>query len=211
MKRTRQKGRFTAARRGKMPNFRLIRRRKAVGDVSILQVIGLLLALSVLVFIILPLGGRLLGLTGGKAEAASLVRGLDNLMLKVEQLKEGGGVPHSLTVDDGFFLVSFNQGENTNWKAKRSVECGTAACLCACIDDKCEKISESKKGRDCRPLFGYNAVIAQDGIKGNEGKPQKEENKYLGTSQGFYFYAEGEKTFSLMVTKKSNNLNLGKN
>ena len=182
--------------------------RKAVGATSLLTGIGYVLGVTILLFVILPLGGRYLGLTvGGTAHAAtSIDGGFARLIEKAEELGPGEAVPETLTVDKDFYLVSFNQGEQKNGEAISPPECFAASCLCVCVDDKCEKIDpEKNKGRDCRPFFQYKAIIAHENLKnqGNSGGIQT--NNYVNLdgrseSKGYYFYVRGEKTLSLELT-----------
>lgn len=197
--------------------------RKAMTATSLLVLIGYVLAVMILLFVILPIGGEFFGLTiGGTAEAANSIDASFNRLMKqiaaLELEPEGTQRTEGITVDKDFYLVSFNKGETKNGKASKPPECSGAACLCVCINDDCTKIDvNNNRGRDCRklPNYNYNAIIAQQGIDGNSGTQQvKKENTYLDGSSGFYFYVKGFKTLLITLQKKTinsvTNLYIGK-
>lgn len=193
-----------------MPRHRIVRNRKGSSDVTILSGGRFLMAAALVILVIFPFfGKRLFGFIGGTGENAySIDKGFADLITKVKGIQDGGSVavPHPFTVDDGFYLVSFNYAENTNGKATKPPDCNGIACFCVCTDEKCAKIDATKnRGRDCRPLPGYIAIIAQNGIKGNDG--QKQANNYIDGNTGYYFYVKGEKTVA--VNLKRENLESG--
>lgn len=197
--------------------------RRGVGPSSLLTAIGYVLGV-ILLFLILQIGGGYLGLTiGGTAEAATAIdKGFADLIKKAEELvADKPAVDAGLTVDKDFFLISFNKGEPKNGKAVSPPECNGVSCFCVCIDDKCEDIDvQRSRGRDCRPVYQYNAIIAEGGanFKCNDGSKcnlggKHPSYKYVdesgGKSDGYYFYIKGEKTFSVKLRKSSSNLYLG--
>ncbi len=199
--------------------------RKAVGATSIFTAIGYVLGVFILLTI-LQIGGRFVGLTlVGTAEAAtSIDRGFADLVTKAESLeKPEESVDHALTVDKGFYLVSFNKGEararekgdSGEGRAIKPPECSGATCFCICIDETCTKIeAEKNRGRDCRPLYQYNAIIAQKDIKGNYGgKQANPDNKYHDNTEGYYLFVRGDRddnTVSVKLLNKNSNLYIGK-
>ena len=169
---------------------------------SMLALIGYVLGALILLFLILPVGGRFLGIGASKANAAALTdSSFSRLIRQLDTVGAGTPVKEDLTIGKGDYLVSFNKGETRNGKAIKPPECGAPACLCICINDDCTKIDvNSNRGRDCRPLFKYDAIVVQDGIGGNSGA--KQSNNYLDGSPGFYLYVKGFKTFSVMLQEK---------
>lgn len=224
--------RFIVARDRKMSNRNNHRRgnasrgKKAVGATSLLTAIGYVLGVAILLFVILPIGGRFFGLTlGGTAEAAtSIDRGFADLVAKAESLeKPGDSVEHALTVDNGFYLVSFNKGETRTrekgdkgeGRAIKPPECSGATCFCVCIDETCTRIeAEKNMGRDCRPFYQYNAIIAQEDIKGNYGgKQANPSNKFNDNTEGYYLFVRGDRddnTVSVKLLNENNNIYIGK-
>lgn len=173
----------------KMSNKKIFWNRKAMAPTSILSAFGVVAAVFLLLFVILPVVGGWLGLTvGGTAQAAnSIDGGFARLIRQIETLEEGKEAPVALTVDEDFWLVSFNKGEAKVGNAISSPECGGRTCVCVCIDDTCGKIDiDRNRGRDCRALFDYDAIKV-NGVAGNSG--------------GDHFYVKGEKTISVMLKK----------
>ncbi len=197
----------------KMLRRKITRNRKGSSDVTILSGGRFLLAAAFVILIIFPFfGKRLLGFIGGTgANTFSIDKGFADLITKVQALKDGEvAVPHSFTVDDGFYLVGFNYAENTNGKATKPPDCDGIACFCVCTEPTCQKLDVKKnKGRDCRSLQGYNAIVAQKDIEGNDGKIQP--NKYIDGSDGYYFYIKGLKTVKIRLQRDAGgNLYIGK-
>ena len=193
-----------------------------MGPSSLLTAIGYVLGV-ILLFLILQIGGNYLGLTiGGTAEAATAIdKGFADLIKKAEELENDKPVDFALTVDKDFFLVSFNKGEPKNGNAVSPPECNSVSCFCVCIDDKCEDIDVQKnRGRDCRPVYQYNAIIAEGGDnfkcsddskcnRGSKHPSYKYVDESGSESDGYYFYIRGEKTFSAKLRKSGSNLYLG--
>jgi hypothetical protein len=78
--------------------------KKAIGATSLLTVIGYVLGVTILLFVILPVGGRFLGLTvGGTAHAATSIDGgfarLMEVIEQAEKLGPGTALVETLTVD----------------------------------------------------------------------------------------------------------------
>ena len=197
----------------KMLRRKITRNTKGSSDVTILSGGRFLLAAAFIILIIFPFfGKRLLGFMGGsEANAWSIDKGFADLITKVNSLSgtNSEAIPHSFSVDDGFYLVSFNHAENTNGKATKPPDCNGIACLCICTDAKCEKIDATKnRGRDCRSLPGYQAIVAQEGIKGNDGEAQPKE--YISGDYNRYFYVKGLKTVEIKLTRSGDNLHIGK-
>lgn len=186
--------------------------KKASSSVTLLTGGRFLFAAVFILLVIFPFfGKRLFGFIGGTGENAySIDKGFADLITKVQALSDGGkAVPHPFTVDDGFYLVGFNYAENTNGKATKPPDCNGIACFCVCTEPTCQKIDvEKNRGRDCRPLPGYTAIIAQKGIKGNDGQGQP--NNYVDGTNGYYFYIKGEKTVAVNLQRKGSNLYIGK-
>ncbi|MBI2175829.1 hypothetical protein HYU40_00580 [Candidatus Woesearchaeota archaeon] len=191
-----------------MLRHKITRNRKGSSDVTILSGGRFLLAAAFIIFIIFPFfGKRLFGFIGGTgANAYSIDKGFADLITKVKDLQEGGEtVPHPFTVDDGFYLVSFNYVEPTNGKATKPPDCNGIACFCVCTEPTCLKLDvKNNKGRDCRPLPGYSAIVAQKGIKGNDG--QRQVNTYSDDNEGYYFYVKGEKTVAVNLRRRISSL-----
>lgn len=194
---------LTAARLSKK-QVKMVKQSRAAGrkaDISptvIFSAAGWVIAALIVVLLILPIGGRWLGVGGGgKAEAAatSIDRGFADLVTKLELLgtetADGSivnGLDHTFSIDNGFFLVSFNRGGKLNGKAISPPECSAQACLCVCIDDKCEAIDvQRNRGRDCKIFYEYSAIKTE--ITGNSGGDQ--------------LYIKGLKTVSVKLEKKS--------
>ena len=188
--------------------------RKAMTATSLVAIFGFVLGVYIIWKLILPVGGGFLGLGASKAYAADLTdSSFSRLIRHIDTIKEGTPVSEDLTIGKGDYLVSFNKGETRNGKAIKPPECSGSACLCICINDDCTKIDvNNNRGRDCRPLFKYDAIVAQDGIVGNSGS--KQSNNYLDGSPGFYFYVKGFKTLSVKLQEKTvggvTNLYIGK-
>ena len=165
---------------------RFSRNRKASSDVTILSGGRFLLAGAFIILVIFPFfGHRLLSFVGGSGtNANSIDHGFADLITKISSLGDGDVVPHTLSVDDGFYLVSFNLADNTNGKAIKPPDCNGIACLCVCTDPTCQKIDTSKnRGLDCKPLPDYQLIVAS--ITGNEG--------------GNQLYIKGLKTVSMKL------------
>ncbi len=198
---------------------KITRNRKGSSDVTILSGGRFLLAAAFVILIIFPFfGKRLLGFIGGTgANAFSIDKGFADLITKVHCFQDTGcnpidksGIPNQFTVDEGFYLVGFNYAENTNGKATKPPDCNGMACFCVCTEPTCQKIDVKKnKGMDCRSLQGYNTIVAQKDIKGNDGKIQP--NKYIDGSDGYYFYIKGLKTVEIRLQRDAGgNLYIGK-
>ena len=177
--------------------------RKAMMATGFLAFIGYVLGAMILFYVILPVGGKFLHLRTGTAYADTLTdSGFSRLIRQLDTVGAGTPVKEDLTISKGDYLVSFNKEGTRNGKAIKPPECGGSACLCICINDDCTKIDvDRNRGRDCRPLYKYDAIIAQGGIDGNSGSNQP--NKYLDGSPGFYLYVKGFKTISVMLQEKT--------
>ncbi len=191
---------------------------KAMTATSLLTLIGYVLGAYIVIFVILPIGGGFFGLTiGGTAEAASSTDGsFFRLLKQIDALKppkpEGTQLEETITVDKKLYLVGFNRGATNSGKALRPPECGAAACLCVCVNDDCTETDvDNNRGRDCRKLPEYNAIVAQQGVSSSE---VKQATSYVDNSPGFYLYIKGFKTLSLALQKKivgsDTNLYIGK-
>ncbi|MBI2141356.1 hypothetical protein HYU16_02935 [Candidatus Woesearchaeota archaeon] len=203
---------------------RMRKNKRGAAPTSLLMAIGYALGFILFVLILQIAGGKV-GLTiGGTAEAATAIdRGFADLTKKAEELEDSKPpVDFALTVDKDFFLVSFNKAPDVkNGNAVSPPECNGVSCLCVCIDDKCEDIDVQKnRGRDCRPIYQYNAIIAEgdDSFKCNDGSECNRGGKHTSykyvdesgsVSDGYYFYIKGEKTFSAKIRKSSSNLYIG--
>lgn len=195
----------------KMLRRKITRNRKGSSDVTILSGGRFLLAAAFVILIIFPFfGKRLLGFIGGTgANAYSIDKGFADLITKAQALKDGEvAVPHSFTVDDGFYLVSFNYAENTNGKATKPPDCDGMACFCVCTEPTCQKLDvKNNRGRDCRSLSSYQAIVAQKNIKGNVWNAQPSTNKYfkgvddVTGEEGGYFYVKGLKTMNIKLQR----------
>lgn len=180
---------------------------------SILTLIGYVLGIMAILFIVLPATGRFLHLRiGGAAANANSVDGsMARLIKQVEGLQTPTDAPvEALTIDSGYYLVSFNNGQDKNGKAVRPSECN-GACICACIDETCTKINiDQNKARDCRSLQ-FEAIVVQDRVDDNKGAQQKVD--YL-TGPGYYMNIKGFTTFEVIIEKKDvggkTNLYLGR-
>ena len=197
----------------KMLRRKIMRNKKASSDVMLLSGGRFLFAAAFVLLVIFPFfGKRLFGFIGGTGENAySIDKGFADLITKVHDLKDGGAavVPHPFTVDDGFYLVSFNLDGNTKGKATKPPDCNGIACFCVCTDQTCQKIDASKnRGRDCRPLPGYTVIVAQEGIGGNDGAIQSNE-KYASGEYSRYFYVKGEKTVAVNLKRTGSVLYIG--
>lgn len=185
-----------------------MRKKKGDAGVPILTGGRFLLAAAFVLVIFSFFGKRLFGFIGETGENAySIDKGFADLITKVQALPDDGSVavPHPFTVDDGFYLVGFNYAENTNGKATKPPDCNGIACFCVCTDPTCQKIDVNKnRGRDCRPLPNYQAIVAQKGIKGNDGGAQTQ--KYVRVGSGGedvdYFYIKGEKTVAVNLKRE---------
>lgn len=192
--------------------------KRAVGDVVALGAGRLVLAVALIVIVLLPFFGDILGLPFGGAKAAyAFDNGFARLVRCAEELpgKAAGEICDvSFTIDDSFYLVAFNFKETTTGKATKPPECNGIACFCVCPEDKCQKIDADKnRGRDCKPLTDYGNIIAQSGIKGNSGGKQAASyiiNQNGDSEEGRYFYVEGEKTIHVRLKKEGKNLYIGK-
>lgn len=146
--------------------------KRAISAVTLLTSIGWVLGALVVLFVILPIGGRFFGLTiGGTAEAAtSIDGGFARLVRQIESLPTGGSAEEALTVDKGFWLVSFNKAPDvTTEKATSPPDCNGITCMCVCIDDKCQKIDvDRNRGRDCRPFYDYDRIEVSGKIDDND-------------------------------------------
>ena len=181
--------------------------RRAMTGTSLLTLIGYVLGAYLLLFVILPIGGGFFGLTVGKtAEAASPTDGgFSRLMKQIGELKppepEGTQLAETITVDKKLYFVGFNNGDPKSVTALRPPECGAAACLCVCVNDDCTETDvDNNRGRDCKKLLGYDAIVAQQGVSSDE---VKQATNYVDGSDGFFFYIKGFKTLSLTVQKKT--------
>ena len=178
--------------------------RKAMTATSLLALIGYVLGATILLFLILPVGRGFFHLGTDTAYADTLTdSGFSRLIRQLDTVGAGTPVKEDLTISKGDYLVSFNKAlDAKNGKAVRPPECGGSACLCICINDDCTKIDvDSNRGRDCRSLYKYDAIVAQDGIGGNSGA--KQSNNYLDGSPGFYLYVKGFKTLSVVLQEKT--------
>lgn len=194
-------------------------------DTGLMTAIGAVLAILIIWWVILPAGAGFFGLTLGRTAAAatSIDNGFSNLIKKVDMLENaeaGTVIDHAFTVDHGFFVVSFNDRETRNGVAVKPPECEGATCLCVCIDETCQSLDIKRgRGRDCRPLYGYKAVIAQFGINNNNGGEQVDSaNEYVSLdgirTTGYYFFVvgskdAGESTVAVKLHKGNDNLYLG--
>ncbi len=200
--------------------------KSGMAGTSLMTAIGAVLAVMIILRVILPAGADFLGLSVGKTAAAatSIDNGFSNLIQKVDMLESSNAstvIDHAFTVDKGFFVVSFNDRETRNGAAVKPPECEGATCLCVCIDEACQSLDiKRSRGRDCRPLYGYKAVIAQSGIRNNKGGEQVDSaNEYVSPdgirTTGFYFFVAGSKnaeesTVAVKLHKGDNNLYFGK-
>ncbi|MBI2580768.1 hypothetical protein HYV85_03070 [Candidatus Woesearchaeota archaeon] len=186
--------------------------KRAAGDVVSLGAARLVLAVALILIVILPFFSDIIGLPfGGAKNAYAFDNGFARLVRCAEELAKPDSVPCdvSFTIDDNFYLVAFNMQETTTGKATKPPECNGIACFCVCPDDKCQKIDADKnRGRDCKPVVGYEYIVAQKDIKGNSGG--KQIVSYTGEPEGRYFYVEGEKTIHVRLQKQDTNLYIGK-
>ncbi|MBI2143633.1 hypothetical protein HYU17_00585 [Candidatus Woesearchaeota archaeon] len=149
-------------------------RKGAITPTVIFSAAGWVIAAMIVAFVILPIGGRMFGLTvgGTTANAYSVDRGFADMMSKIDMLgtqieDENGNMvtannlPHSFSVDKGLFLMSFNRNQKINNGAESPPECNGQSCLCVCIDEGCLKIdAEHNRGRDCKLFYEYSAITA---------------------------------------------------
>lgn len=197
-----------------MLRHRIVRNRKGSADTLILTGVRFALGAAFVILVIFPFfGKRLVSFVGGsEANAYSIDKGFADLMTKVNCLQDEtcdpadkSGIPHLFSVDNGFYLVGFNFVENTNGNAIKPPDCSGKACFCVCTDHTCQKIDAAKsRGRDCRPLPGYNAVVAQKDIKGNDGEKQPDTNKFIDGNEGYYFYIKGMNTVEIRLQRGAN-------
>src|SRR3989338_3244709 len=188
--------------------------KRAAGDVVMLHAGTLVLSLALVILVMLPFFGDIFGLSFGRSGKAaySLDNGFARLIRCTEDIAgKPDGTPCyvAFTVDDGFFVVAFDTAVLPSLKATRPPDCNNMACVCICTDKKCEKIeAEKNKGRNCRPLYDYDYVVAESGIKGNDGGVHPE--SYEDGKPGRHFHVEGEKTIAVRLQRKAGNLYIGK-
>ena len=197
-----------------MSNRGISGNRKAMTATSLITMFGYVMGVT-LVLLILWLGGGFFGLIRTAEAATTVDGGFFRMVQKIDLLKsepQSTQIKEGITVDKNLFLVGFNSGLTRSGKALKPPECGGAACLCICVNDDCTKIDvNNNRGRDCRKLPEYNAIVAQKGVSSNE---VKQATPYVGSPDGYYFYIKGAETLVLTLQIKTvgpdTNLYIGK-
>lgn len=166
-------------------------KKASIAPTAFFSAAGLVLSALVIVSIVLPMFISI-PLGGTAKHANSIDSGFAGLIQKADS-SIGVQVSHALTVDKGFYLVSFNRGGTRNGEALSPPECGAQTCFCVCVSSDCQKIDiNNNKARDCRPLRGYSAVSVSGNIEGNKG--------------GGQLYIKGAKTTSMTIEKSGTEL-----